>query len=287
MEIKHFNDPEDFQKQVLPYLVHWEAENNLLLGILAGIIAGEYRDTKPYLGIIADAGEIQTAVLCTPPYPALLSYQNPPPAPAVLQALLEDLPSSLGEDFCGLAGNKEYVTPLIDLWQTISRKEACLEMAQRIYRLDRVEPVQGVPGQLRLVSENDRELLQDWYAGFHRDSMGTEPNPSQVRRQVKTYLEADPRMRGMRIWEVDGKPVSMAGYAGPTPHGIRVGAVYTPPEQRRKGYASACTAGVSQYLLDQDFQFCFLFTDLMNPTSNHIYQQIGYQPVCDVDRYIF
>ena len=286
MVIYHFDTPEDFQERVLHYLVRWEAENNLLLGILAGIIGGEYREIKPYLSLIEDQGVIQTAVLCTPPYPALLSYQNPTPGPAVLQALLDDLQSRLGEDFCGLAGNKEYVTPLIDLWQRRSGKEACLEMAQRIYKLDRVEAVSGVAGQPRMVDENDRELLWDWYAGFLRDSMGTEPNPTQIRKQVKTYLEADPRMRGMTLWEVEGKPVSMAGYAGPTPHGIRVGAVYTPPEERRKGYASACTASVSQYLLDQGFQFCFLFTDLMNPTSNHIYQEIGYRPVCDVDRYL-
>ena len=89
------------------------------------------------------------------------------------------------------------------------------------------------------------------------------------------------------IWEVDNTPVSMAGYAGPTPNGIRIGAVYTPPELRNNGYASAVTAGLSQYLLDSGKDFCFLFTDLLNPTSNKIYQQIGYQPVCDVDRYLF
>ena len=89
------------------------------------------------------------------------------------------------------------------------------------------------------------------------------------------------------IWEKKGIPVSMAGYAGPTPNGIRIGAVYTPPEQRKKGYASAVTGGLSQHMLDLGYRFCFLFTDLLNPTSNHIYQQIGYKPVCDVDRYVF
>jgi hypothetical protein len=46
-------------------------------------------------------------------------------------------------------------------------------------------------------------------------------------------------------------------------------------------------AGVSQYLLDSGRKFCTLFTDLANPTSNHIYQVIGYEPVCDVDEYKF
>src|ERR671932_2648937 len=72
---------------------------------------------------------------------------------------------------------------------------------------------------------------------------------------------------GYHVWH-DGRPVSLAGYSGPTPNGIRVGPVYTPPEHRRRGYASACVAALSQLLLDGSRRFCFLFTDLANPTSN-------------------
>lgn len=88
------------------------------------------------------------------------------------------------------------------------------------------------------------------------------------------------------MWD-DGQPVSLAGYSGPTPHGIRVGPVYTPPAQRGKGYASACVAALSRLLLDGGRAYCFLFTDMGNPTSNPIYQAIGYRPVCDVDEYRF
>jgi predicted GNAT family acetyltransferase len=79
----------------------------------------------------------------------------------------------------------------------------------------------------------------------------------------------------------------MAGASGPTRHGIRVGAVYTPPAMRRRGYASALVAALSQEQLDAGKKFCFLYTDLANPTSNKIYQDIGYEPVCDVDEYNF
>ncbi|MFN8562638.1 MAG: GNAT family N-acetyltransferase [Anaerolineae bacterium] len=68
---------------------------------------------------------------------------------------------------------------------------------------------------------------------------------------------------------------------------MRIGPVYTPPELRGRGYASGCVAGMSQILLDTGRQFCFLFTDLRNPTSNHIYQVIGYEPVCDFTDYAF
>ena len=137
------------------------------------------------------------------------------------------------------------------------------------------------------MAREDEELVLEWYANFHRDGLGDDPDPSRVKKQVLRYMNAEKLYRGLMIWDLDGKPVSMAGYSGPTPNGIRIGAVYTPPDLRRKGYASACTAGLSQHLLDLGFQFCFLFTDLLNPTSNHIYQQIGFEPVCDVDQYSF
>ncbi len=63
--------------------------------------------------------------------------------------------------------------------------------------------------------------------------------------------------------------------------------MYTPPEARRRGYASALVASVSQAALDAGRRFCFLFTDQANPTANHIYQAIGFEPVRDVDAYVF
>ncbi len=34
-------------------------------------------------------------------------------------------------------------------------------------------------------------------------------------------------------------------------------------------------------------KFTALFTDLANPTSNSIYQRIGYRPICNFDCYQF
>lgn len=85
----------------------------------------------------------------------------------------------------------------------------------------------------------------------------------------------------MRSGRVDRRPVSLVGFGGPTPNGIRIGPVYTPPEHRGHGYASILTARVSQLQLDRGRHFCFLYTDLANPTSNAIYKRIGYERVCD------
>ena len=61
----------------------------------------------------------------------------------------------------------------------------------------------------------------------------------------------------------------------------RIGPVYTPREHRGRGYASAAVAEVSRRLLDEGVRVC-LFTDQANPTSNRIYQALGYRPVVDM-----
>src|SRR5206468_2082657 len=103
------------------------------------------------------------------------------------------------------------------------------------------------------------------------------PHPD-AREQMRQRLAA----RQMFLWkDASGHAVTMAGWSGRTPNGTRINAVYTPPENRRRGYASACVASLSQHLLDSGRRFCFLYTDLTNPTSNNIYQKIGYQRVGD------
>lgn len=287
MQINHFTDPKKFQEHTQDILVQREAENNLILGILANVIAGEFSEKQPYLAIFEDNGQVQAISLCTPPWPVLVSYENPPPEKRILKAMLADMSETLKDDFTGVSGNREFITRLVSQWEEDSGIEALLKMAMRIYKLEAVQPVSGVPGRIRQAEKGDRELLDEWFAGFHRDAMREEPDMVHVGNSVTNYLTADPRIRGLMLWEFEGQPVSMAGYAGPTPNGMRVGAVYTPPDLRRKGYASAVTAGLSQHLLDQGYKFCFLFTDLLNPTSNHIYQQIGYGAICDADRYLF
>jgi hypothetical protein len=79
----------------------------------------------------------------------------------------------------------------------------------------------------------------------------------------------------------------MAASARPTKNAIAVNTVYTPPENRGNGYASGCVAQLSQRLLDSGYKSCVLFTDLANPTSNKIYQNIGYKPVADFTAYEF
>ena len=117
-----------------------------------------------------------------------------------------------------------------------------------------------------------------------------EADPTEVSDLTDRWLGR--RGRTLYLWEdgedgEGGQVVSLAGAGSQTPTGVRIGPVYTPPEARNRGYASALVAAVSQTQLDAGRAFCFLFTNLANPTANHIYQTIGYEPIRDVDAWRF
>jgi hypothetical protein len=147
-------------------------------------------------------------------------------------------------------------------------------MKQRLYRIDRVVPPHGVQGGLRAARREDLDLAAVWGEGFARDA-GV---PFATRETVARWIEEE----SLHIWDVDGVPVSIAVAQGRTPNGVRVGYVYTPPRHRRHGFASGCVAALSQKLLDEGANFCVLYTDLSNVSSNALYQRVGYEPLEDV-----
>ncbi|NMG11196.1 GNAT family N-acetyltransferase [Brasilonema sp. UFV-L1] len=166
-------------------------------------------------------------------------------------------------------------------WHSLTGQSYHLKMALRAFQLEQVQPIFKATGELRLATrKSDRELLIRWYEAFALEALGT------VESKVEPIVERLLQLGIAYIWE-DKIPVSMACHVRVTPNGAGVSVVYTPPEHRRKGYASACVAALSQTLLNQGNRYCFLFTDLANPTSNHIYEAIGYQPVGDLFDYSF
>jgi predicted GNAT family acetyltransferase len=164
-------------------------------------------------------------------------------------------------------------------------------MRQGVYALEQVEPLDPVPGAARVAKDDDFGLLLRWWIAFgeevlHEGGPGREDAEENVRHKLRSPTG------GFLLWEDDGDAVSLAGWGGPTPNGIRVGPVYTPPELRGRGYATALTAELSRQLLDGTLfeggrRFCFLYTDLANPTSNAIYERIGYRKVAESAEIIF
>jgi predicted GNAT family acetyltransferase len=273
-------DAGEFYRRAGDFLCEYEAHHNLILGLAANMVREPGRVENPYLATVEDNGRVIAAALRTPPYNLVLSLAPPEAIPIIAKDAVEMQP-----DLPGILGPSEESRAFAEEWRRLTGQDYRPGMMQRIYQLEEVAPVAGVPGELRAATRRDRDLLARWLAAFGEEALGEEPDLERGRAVAERFLAGG--ASGLVLWEVGGEPVSMAGYGGPTPNGVHVSAVYTPPELRKRGYASACVAALSRRLLDEGRKYCFLFTDLSNPTSNHIYTELGYRPVCDVDEYRF
>jgi hypothetical protein len=280
MHLTRYRDAATFAARVRPFLMLHEATHNLQLGLLEEIerVPQSYPGQN-YFAAVEHDGEVVLSALRTPPHPLSLSLAADGAAVALVAGDL------IGETFApeAVSGPAAVSLAFAEAWREQTGQQFERAMALRIYHVEQVKPPQGVPGAARRAGPADLELLAEWLAGFYADA-GVDGDASTAQRAAERWLSSP--VRAMYLWE-DGRPVSMAGTTGPTPNGMRIGAVYTPRELRGHGYGSAVTAAASQAILDSGRLFAFLYTDLSNPTSNHIYQQIGYQAVCDVDEFRF
>ena len=283
LEVQRFDDAQTFLDEVGPFLAEHEAEHNLMFGIAATMVVDpeRYRDREAaYLAAVRRDDEVVAAAVWTPPFRAVLSMTDDVEA---ITALVHDL-ARMPPLLTGVTGPVDVSRRFAVTWTARHQVTARRSMSQRIYRLERVIPLSGVDGGVRVGTTNDRNLLFDWTKAFFAE-VDDDQDDAAAAALVDSALKTGSRT--FYLWDVDGRTVSMAGVTGPTPNGIRVGPVYTPPDQRGHGFGSAVTAAASQLQLDAGKRFVFLFTDLANPTSNKIYRSIGYEPVIDIDQWVF
>ena len=253
-----------------------------MLGLISALKGGRtFGPQPPYFASVRRADAVVAAAIRTPPHNLVLAAGSDP---AALGLIVDDALETMPET-PGLAGPAGLAAAAVERWSSRTGAAARVVMAQRIYALTRVVAAQPAPGAPRPACDADRAMIVDWFQAFAAEALPASDHPPS-REAAEATVTQWIGGGGLWLW-VDGGLVAMAGAVGRTPHGIRVSAVYTPPDKRRRGYASSLVAALSQAQLDAGRRFCFLYTDRANPTSNHIYQAIGYEPVCDVDEYRF
>jgi predicted GNAT family acetyltransferase len=277
MDVRRCRTADEFLDRAGDFLIAREAEHNLILGLSGRLREDPYiYGTEPYFAVVEDNGRVVAVAMRTPPHNLILSELDDERA---LDVVAEDVRATFSV-LPGVLGPKRAAERFVSLWGVPGE----LRIAQRAHRAESVTLPEGVLGRMRAYEDGDRDLILAWLEQFIDEALPEEA-PDSPQSSLEHRL-ADPD-GGFALWEDDGEPVSLVGFGTPTPNGIRVGPVYTPPELRRRGYASALTAEVTQMLLDRGRRFCFLFTDLANPTSNSIYYAVGYRPVTDVDMWAF
>ncbi|HYF10796.1 MAG TPA: GNAT family N-acetyltransferase [Actinomycetota bacterium] len=276
MEIVRPVDASTFLQLAGPMLSANEARHNLILGLAGTLVAQPEFYPEFRLWIAADAEGTRAAALRTPPHNLVVADTSD-------RAALEALLAAVREDEGGLPGlvaNAPTVDDATEIWTSMTGATIALRFAQGVFVLTAVSDLPRPAGSPRVLHDDDRALVVDWVVAFAREALRHQPlDQARLAGSVDMRLGHDEA--GFWLWEVDGTPVSLAGFSGPTTTGIRIGPVYTPPEHRGRGYATALVADLSRELLGRGYRACFLFTDLSNPTSNAIYERIGYRRVAD------
>jgi predicted GNAT family acetyltransferase len=261
IDVKRTDDAAAFLAQAEELLLADEARHNLLLGI-----AGMVRDSPDIyplrsFWLVRHGSQVVGAAMRTPPYNLILARPS-------LPAALEALAGAVSEELPGVVGAVPESEEFAELWAALAGARARTNMRQGVYQLEQVEPLSAVPGSPRVATADDRELALRWWIAFgdevlHEGGPGRENAGPMIDHRL-----ASPRA-GILLWEDEGEPVSLAGWG-----------------------ATALTAELSQRLLDGRLfeggrRFCFLYTDLANPTSNAIYERIGYRRVAESAEVVF
>ncbi len=231
--------------------------------ILAGLRAPGAGDLW---AAVVDDGEVVGVAMHTPPQPLFMSRTSALAASQLAEAIFDK-----EHPVAGVNGERASVTAFSERWSELSGDVSSVEVAMRMYRLGELRVPVGVSGRARPAGNDDIEVVTDWFAAFHAEAH-RRPSTEDVRVVAEGRLTSGQ----LRVWVDDGKAVSLAAHSAPAQGVARIGPVYTPPRCRRHGYGAAVTANATRTALDGGATHVALYTDLANPTSNSIYQGIGY-----------
>jgi RimJ/RimL family protein N-acetyltransferase len=243
---------------------------NVLGSVAAGVLAGMRYDAESWFVAERD-GEVVGAGLWTVPYRLLVGPTDDDVAQAIGAAAARRS-EDLGLPLPGVVGDVRAAERAADgvgrPWTTT--------MSERLLVLHDYLPPAPVAGAVRRPRAQDQELIRAWRRDFAAEAgVLFHDDDAALRRALHVTW----------LWDVEGTPVSMAGHAPvvSTPAGdvARIGPVYTAPGHRGRGYGGAVTAAVVEHLLPL-VRTVMLFTDAANPTSNHVYEALGFVHEADV-----
>jgi predicted GNAT family acetyltransferase len=230
-----------------------------------------FGDSPPVFGWHESAsGAVDGAFFQTPPFPVMIASLPPGSAESLIDFLASNYSAPITVNVTNVAE-----PDVLAAWAARMGGAGTTQLRTRLFRLGVLTPPDPVPaGAARVAAEGDRELLLDWLAAFYRESGAAH---ADLDRTVSDRLSH----HGFTLWDIRGEPVAVAGLTRAVGGVVRVIDVYTPPAHRRRGYGAAITAAVSQAALAAGAAAVVLFTDQANPTSNALYQRLGYRPIGD------
>ncbi|MGW3664078.1 GNAT family N-acetyltransferase [Streptomyces sp. NPDC005141] len=233
----------------------------------------------PLFGTLNRAGEVHAACYRLPSRGLGLTPLTPEQADTLAARL-----AALGHSLPSVGADHGTATAFAEAWQRHTGATPKLrDIRLRLYRLGTLTPPEPPPaGRARVLGEQDLEEVMFWCGEFAR-AVG-----EVVSLDAGSWAGSRFADKRYTLWETpDGTPVSVAGMNPLIGGQIQVDIVYTPARLRGRGYAGAVTAEVSRAALAAGAREVVLFADLSNPTSNALYQRLGYRSLADWGAYDF
>jgi predicted GNAT family acetyltransferase len=265
-----------YAERILPFLASDPVRGNVIATIVEARRSGWHEVEHGSVWLRLEDGEQSSgrtvgAAVRTPPYAMFVTALA---APAV--AALAEYVCSRHPDVDRFNGPLEASQALAVSCGRITGRIPRHVEAYRVFRLADLTAPLGVPGKMKEASPADRELCVAWASAFI-----AEATPAAPVRDAPAAVDRGLGSGGLIwLWEVDGKPRATAWLTRAVLGVTRINTVYTPPQYRGQGYASALVAALTRRLLDAGL-VPTLNTDLSNRTSNKIYQALGYRAVGD------
>lgn len=274
MEFVQYGDAEKFAKVAEPIIAKNEDVFSLFFGVLQAIKAGRYEN--PFMAAVTEGEEVLALLQMTPPHPLNLVIVDESRKDESINFIIRELRET-SVPVPSVISVKQWAISFANSWEKQTGETQKLLMDQGLYRLDEVEEkLEMSPGSWRFATDADAPLIEKWFAQFEEDTNLDRTPLEIIKEKVAVFLEA----REVFLWVDEEKVVSMMKKSRPTKNSVTVSFVFTPKEERKKGYARTMVAQGSKELL-KDYEFCVLYTDMLNPTSNKIYKEIGYKHIAD------
>lgn len=275
-EVQLTSDPAHVLAAARGFLHSRPALHNVILTLLADRAATGQPGRYWIVGDGGDGGGVAGVALQSP---LDFSCGITPMADAALDALVPAMAAE-APDLPGVNAEAGAAAAFAGRWCQLRRVPGRPDFGMRLHVLGELHHPVGVAGSLRPATGTDLALITGWAQGFLDETHGGDASASEAARRM---LEAGV----LSIWEDGGgEPVSCAAAQPPHAGMRRINFVYTPPDRRGRGFAAACVAAVSAQV-QAGGNGCMLYTDLANPTSNGVYQRLGYEAVAEALRYSF
>jgi len=266
---RYTTDAAEYLNRVGVFLRQRPVEHSVLLSTAASRVGTVGETAEPNLWLwVEDDEDVVATAQHTPPHGAYLST-GPAEAVRTLSHALWQMRPALP----GVAGLEPAPQDFATEWSRLGGPQATPSMRMGLYAADEVNIPPAIPGRLRLATHSDTSVLLSWSKQFFAESGATASGNDEIGQRIEAGL--------LVVWEVEGALVSMAATTVAQGGVSRVHLVYTPAEYRRRGFASACVATLTARELATPGRTCMLYTDLANPTSNGIYQAVGYRRAGD------